>query len=68
MTNEDQTQEHLMRCTKILQQNPLIDNNGVMYSDIFDGVDKQSRIVKFYMEVLSTKNILDDMNAGGSTV
>ena len=43
MTNEDQTQEHLMRCTKILQQNPLIDNNEVMYSDIFGGVDKQSR-------------------------
>ena len=50
------SQEHLLCCVKLCGKVNIPE--GVEYNDIFKGVDKQLRILKIFMQLLCTWEIL----------
>ena len=59
--NEPQTQEHLLSCTKLINNcQDLYNDREVEYSDLVQGVNKQLKCVRLYSEVLHTKSRIEE--------
>ena len=56
----EETQNHLLRCQEIVKKLSYLDENHTNYdeNDIFEGLEKQLKIVKIYSEIIEIKLIL----------